>query len=415
MVTNVGNERGEILQCVLTTSEGLESLRTLADGLMERYDKHQEPHPLVLYTDRDCCTSTGTTSKFQELFFRWPSIQIRLDIWHFMRRMGQGCTSEAHPLYRTYMAQLSLCIFEWDAEDYQLLLTTKEGELFAAGVQQPSETAKRKALTQEELARHCRRRTREPDRIIQLLETLLLSLSSATDTLGNPLLRDNISEIWAEQKKHIPCIQDPVGISLYTITSHLRKGGVSLPVHRCARGTTSLESFHSHLVKLIPGTSANTVNFQAYLLDGITRWNAARSNAAITSSLGDLRTFDSQLQSQVNSLSESVLKKKVLLTYWPPAEYTVEFFGVEYLYRQSGREFMTGDIDLISQIDEGFEDFKEDESVEHLQIPSDDVDNPLTVAPPPQSDSESEEEGEVRLSIIQLSTAGVNNFFIYYY
>lgn len=286
MATNVGNERGEILQCVLTTSEGVDSLQALAGGLMERYEKHHQPHPLVLYTDRDCCSSTGT-SKLLELFGRWPNLQVRLDIWHFLRRLGLGCTSESHPLYGTFMAQLSSCVFEWDPEDYQLLLRAKEAELIAAGMQHPSNTGVRKAITKDELARHCRRRTRGVDRTIDLLEALLLSLSSATDTLGNPLLRENIADIWMEQKKHVECIQDPPDVCLYTITGHLVKGGVKLPVFRCARGTTSLESFHSHLVKFIPGTSASAVNFQAYLLDGITRWNAARAKAASMVPTGD--------------------------------------------------------------------------------------------------------------------------------
>lgn len=185
------------------------------------------------------------------------------------------------------MAQLPSCVFEWDAEDYQLLLRAKEVELIAAGMQHPSNTGMRKAITKDELARHCRRRTRGVDRTIDLLEALLLSLSSATDTLGNPLLRENIADIWMEQKKHVECIQDLPDVCLYTITGHLMKGGVRLPVFRCARGTTSLESFHSHLVKFIPGTSASAVNFQAYLLDGITRWNAARAKEASMVPTGD--------------------------------------------------------------------------------------------------------------------------------
>ena len=396
MATNVGNEKGEILQCVLTTSESLDSLQMLANGLMDRYEKHQQPHPLVLYTDRDCCTTTSSKCKLSKLFCRWPNLQIRLDTWHFMRRMGQGCTTESHPLYGTFMSQLSSCIFEWDAEDYQQLLRAKEAELVAAGIQHPSNAAVRKAVTSEELARHCRRRTRGEDKTVELMETLLSSLFSATDTLGNPLFREEISEIWMEQKKHVACLQDPPDIPLYTITGHLKKGGLNLPVYRCARGTTSLESFHSHLVKFIPGTSANAVNFQAYLLDGITRWNGARTKAALSpaDSAGDLRTFDYQLQAQVNSLSESVHNKKLLPSYQPPAQYTGEFFGVEYLYRQSGDELITGDIDIAAQIDEGFEEFREEVEDLPVHIPADAVENPLTVVPPSHSDSESEEEEE---------------------
>ena len=61
----------------------------------------------------------------QTLFHKWDTIQVRLDIWHFMRRLGRGCTSESHPLYGTFMSKLSSCIFEWDADDYDRLLSAK--------------------------------------------------------------------------------------------------------------------------------------------------------------------------------------------------------------------------------------------------------------------------------------------------
>ena len=54
--TNVGNERGEVLISVLTESESLDSLKKMADGLMERYEKAGQPPPMLLYTDRDCCS-----------------------------------------------------------------------------------------------------------------------------------------------------------------------------------------------------------------------------------------------------------------------------------------------------------------------------------------------------------------------
>ena len=58
----------------------------------------------------------------QKLFFKWGSIQVRLDVW---RRLARGCTSESHPLYGTFMAKLSSCIFEWDTDDYERLLAAK--------------------------------------------------------------------------------------------------------------------------------------------------------------------------------------------------------------------------------------------------------------------------------------------------
>ena len=65
---------------------------------------------------------------------------------------------------------------------------------------------------------------------LQLIEELLLSLSTATDSLGVPLFGVQMVTIWEAEKKHVKCIQDPPGVTLYTITGHITKGGVQLPV-----------------------------------------------------------------------------------------------------------------------------------------------------------------------------------------
>ena len=57
--TNVGNERGEVLISVLTESEGSVSLNRMAVGLMDRYNQAGVAPPLLLYTDRDCCSLSG--------------------------------------------------------------------------------------------------------------------------------------------------------------------------------------------------------------------------------------------------------------------------------------------------------------------------------------------------------------------
>lgn len=147
------------------------------------------------------------------------------------------------------------------------------------------------------------------------------------------------------------------GVQLYTVTGHLKKGGVTLPILRCARGSTSLESFHLHIARFIPGSSASAINFQAYLLEGIVRWNQARAEAAIdiSNSEHSLRTFDIRLQERVNRLSQSIHGREVIPLYRPPASYTGELLGVEYLYSQTGKAFLPKDDDeLVTQIDEGF-------------------------------------------------------------
>lgn len=103
------------------------------------------------------------------------------------------------------------------------------------------------------------------------------------------------------------------GVALYTKTEELTKGGLQLPTYRCARGargSTSLEAFHLHLNRFIPGlclsdmlvhvlynprvfhnlifdnvplgTSASSLNFQAYLLEGLHRWNQGRGGATLS-------------------------------------------------------------------------------------------------------------------------------------
>lgn len=81
-----------------------------------------------------------------------------------------------------------------------------------------------------------------------------MALANVQDTLGTRLLNPSkVEKIWAEQKKHISCIVDIPGCSLYTKTGTITKGGVQLPVYRCGRGSSSLESFHLHLARFIPG------------------------------------------------------------------------------------------------------------------------------------------------------------------
>ena len=128
-----------------------------------------------------------------------------------------------------------------------LLRSAKKNELQLAGVRNPSGDAVGKAITKAELARHCRRKTRGVQNTTILLENLFLSFMDATDTLGVPLLCDDAIEILNTEKKHISCLQDPDGVTLYTKTGEIMKANISLPVYRCGRGSTSLESFHNHI------------------------------------------------------------------------------------------------------------------------------------------------------------------------
>ncbi|XP_066554861.1 uncharacterized protein LOC136744559 [Amia ocellicauda] len=179
-------------------------------------------------------------------------------------------------------------------------------------------------------------------------------------------------------RPHLACIQDPEGVQLYTQTGQLRKGGVLLPVYRCARGSTSLESFHLHLALFIPGTSASDVHFQAYLLEGLVRWNADRAVAAVEDAGKLLRSYSGSLQNALGTLSQKVLARDLSEGFVKSGE----LIGIEYLYSQTGKELQRvhsdpdvpdeaagQDSDREESDDEGFEE-DDDPTISNPVAPS---------------------------------------------
>lgn len=187
----------------------------------------------------------------------WPNLEVRLDIWHFMRRLAACCSTNAHPMYATFMESLSRNLYAWDDEDMALLLQAKRAELRQDGVMDIEDDDLKHHVSKDELARHCKRTTRPVEEATELIQNMvdLFESDKAHDTLGVPLFIPGLlRDTWEKQKKHIKCIQDVPGISLYTEQPHrIKKGGIMLPVYKCARGSTSLEGFHNHLAKFIPG------------------------------------------------------------------------------------------------------------------------------------------------------------------
>ncbi|XP_049326002.1 uncharacterized protein LOC103025680 [Astyanax mexicanus] len=358
-VTNIGNEHGQVLMSVLTACEA----PVRGQGLL-----------LWSWNVQDC-----------------GKLVIRLDVWHLMRRFAIGVTTDSHQLYGLFMAKLSGCIFEWDAEDVARLREAVQSELEQKqGVVGLTEDKLNQHLTAKMLARHCRRRTRGAEETEELIGQLLAAFSDVRDTMGIPLLdAERMGAIWDTQRQHMRCIQDPPGLQLYHKTGQLTKGGVILPVYRCARGSTSLESFHYHLNSFIPGTSANAENFQAYLLEGLVRWNEDRA-AAIDRVEPVLRCYSGQMQHSLNQLSQQLLGRSLVEDCTKPGEYTGELIGVEYLYSQQCKE-LREDIGRDPDSPDGTPDSApdwQDEGFEEEYSGTDEIDPtvaPLSVADPPHS------------------------------
>ncbi|XP_026116625.1 uncharacterized protein LOC113095216 [Carassius auratus] len=387
-LTSVGNEIGQVLMSVLTANEGA-GLDLMAAGLMERYRSAGVDPPTIIYVDCDCCKKVGET-KLKRRFSGWPDVIVRLDIWHFMRRLAVGCTTDAHQLYPTFMARLSSCIFEWDAGDLTLLRQAKREQLIQQGWPTLSEAELDHHLTKAELLQHCRRRTRGEETTFRLLDMLIRELmgGKGNDALGVPLLDSvRMQHIWNVQRRHITCIQDPPNVPLYTETGTTSKGGVVLKTYRCARGSTSLESFHCHLNRFIPGNSANSLNFQIYLLEGLLRWNQDRAEAAVADGGSTLRSYTGELVYSVNENYNKLYGRKLVPSFTPPAVYTGELIGVQYLLRQNSQPLedmcptsdrtsqLLEEIDVEEQVekDEGFIDFFGEEATVANLVASDDL------------------------------------------
>ena len=327
----MANEIGQVVQCVLTTSEGNASLQPMADGHVACYANAGVKPPSVMYTDRDCCSSRpGAKGRFSVLFGAWPDLEVRLDIWHFMRRFGKCMVSSSHPLAGPFLQRLSTALLVWDADDLAALRRATHEELVQAGIPPAklTEATVSSAVHREQLLRHCRRQTRGVAESTRLVQELLEAFEDATDAQGLPLLSPEVWVTWEEERRHIACLRDPPGVQLYAITHWTTKGGQQLPVYRCARGTTGLESVHAHLVRFVPGTSANAVHYQAYLLEGLARWNSDRASATRLETEAQQqpqqRCYDERIMYRCNELASSLQMPAVFPNYTPPAEYTGE-------------------------------------------------------------------------------------------
>lgn len=53
---DVGNERGRVLNTVLTAAEGVGLLDLCRRGLVRRYEVYAQAPPEVIYVDCNCCT-----------------------------------------------------------------------------------------------------------------------------------------------------------------------------------------------------------------------------------------------------------------------------------------------------------------------------------------------------------------------
>ncbi|KAL5016473.1 hypothetical protein ScPMuIL_006062 [Solemya velum] len=137
------------------------------------YESAKVNQPEVIYVDRDCCGGNYVGKKFPE----WSELHVRLDIWHYMRRISSACTTESHILYPMFMRRLSGCIFQWSADDLEALKSAKTSQV----QQQKGVLIEQRDLSdwisKKELALHYQRTTRTAEEIWSLASQLICTFS----------------------------------------------------------------------------------------------------------------------------------------------------------------------------------------------------------------------------------------------
>ena len=84
------------------------------------------------------------------------------------------------------------------------------------------------------------------------------------------------------------------------------------------------------------GTSASGVTFQAYLIEGLARWNMQRSEDSRVGVEKVPRSFDISLKHRLNALSTSVHNEPALPSFCTPPACTQELIGMSHLRSLNG-------------------------------------------------------------------------------
>ncbi|GFO40156.1 hypothetical protein PoB_006666100 [Plakobranchus ocellatus] len=132
-------------------------------------------------------------------------------------------------------------------------------------------------------------------------------------------------------------------------------------------------------ISLQAGESARCANFQAYMLEGIVRWNEDRRAAAVSEKTS-LRCYSYELQHAV-SRAAAPLHLDPGVNLPQPARFTGELIGVEYLLAQTGQPMgpLSREGEEEEEAEQGPEGAPEEEEPVEVEL----VD--LTIPPAPES------------------------------
>ncbi|ESO87510.1 hypothetical protein LOTGIDRAFT_166390 [Lottia gigantea] len=407
--TNIGNGNSQILSFVLTCEESTEKLKPMAESLMDRYKTAGEDPPLVMFVDRGCCRKYGPSS-VEKLFDFWvdSGMCVRLDAWHWIHRFDAAVRTDSHPKYPAFKSALSGALFAYNRSDLNLLIRAVRAGSPALQTIPESEIINT-YITRKQLQHHVRRITVGVQETYNLVSAAISELKTAAgfDSNGIPLFKSDeaIDEVWDNQQKHIECLQDPAGLSFYTVLKYIKLNGIDIPHYRCSRGNNSLEGFHSHLLDMVPSVHCNIQSLQIYLLGGIARWNADRDSENVKGGHGRRhRAYSPTLIHRLNTRCTELFGEEEIeeINFRPLVPPGTELLGVEYLLKQSIPSFDTKEhySTIINTMTDSPEEEKEEEEEEN-----EDLDEQEKTDPGYESEDETIPDKPATIPVTDLVTA----------
>ncbi|MED6253383.1 hypothetical protein ATANTOWER_028055, partial [Ataeniobius toweri] len=352
------NESWMILSWVMLQSESDKSLEPMYEGLSRRYISAGQPKAMYQWVDRDCCAAFRIPNPEHQEHLLWDSwkttddiiaettsgnlnntcasrrkynseINIKLDLFHCVRRFTRECTSEHHPLHGAFCKFLSAAFCVVDQTDLQRL---KQAYVFC-GIMPPNPT-------KQHIREHCRTKIPQPRELLERVESVLQKFFLESDPDGVPLFKPSMLKMWRIQRVHIlrGCLSDPeVGEGvLYrhggmVQLNHVKGNKAAVPVWIPVRGTSQQEGFHFHQSRWVTGNQVSTELFQAQGMIGVARWNFQR---LVDLKLPDVKlplVFDPTLLSELNKLSAEVTGQFKYPAMHVSNTDTGERFGLQYL------------------------------------------------------------------------------------
>ncbi|XP_015252760.1 PREDICTED: uncharacterized protein LOC107099224 [Cyprinodon variegatus] len=200
-----------------------------------------------------------------------------------------------------------------------------------------------------------------------------------TSTLGSILKMDSTKKV----TKKLAGAAANTAASVTSVGNE--HGQVLMSILTCSEGSEGLSAMAVEVERFIPGTSASARYFQAFLVDGVVRWNEDRAAAAAPARAAEvnasLHSYSGHLKHALNQKSKRVLGHELVEDFTKPAAYTGELIGVEYLFQQTGSVLEeisdnpdppdeTAAISIIEREDEGIQVDEEDPTIFPPKSPS---------------------------------------------